>query len=120
ELIPQEHRQPHARKGIIQGTSPLSDNDGLNAFHYNAEAEGGDKNGVLTAIEDFVKRGAPQYLLFTVNEENGLGVVVRASDPSARSAFDRLVAYRKVELKKAALRTRFPWLYRAMKRLLGK
>jgi len=55
ETVPKEFRQPHAAKGIIYGRSELSSTGGENKEFYNAEKEGGTKNGVLTAIEDFFK-----------------------------------------------------------------
>jgi len=119
-LIPPDERQPHAQMGIVEGQSELSSASDFNAQHFNARKEGGQKNGVLTAIEDFVKRSSGEYSLFTVEEENGLGVLVRPSDKQAKEAFDRLVAYRKSELRKAALRSRFPWLYKVAKRLAGR
>lgn len=54
ERIPEEHRQPYRQKGMLPGRSELVDEGGLNRQLYNAAHEGGPKNGVLTAIEDFL------------------------------------------------------------------
>ncbi len=120
ELIPSDDRQPNAQMGIVKGQSELSSESDFNAELYNAREEGGPKNGVLTAIEDFVKSSDGEYSVFTVQEENGLGVLVRSSDRQANLAFDQLVAYRKSKLRKSALRSRFPWLYKVAKRLTGR
>jgi hypothetical protein len=53
ERIPAEHRQPHAKSGMLPGVKELVAG-GLNAQLWNALTEGGPKNGVLTAVEDFV------------------------------------------------------------------
>lgn len=39
---------------MLPGRSEL-DRDGINAAYWNATHEGGSRNGVLTAIEDFAK-----------------------------------------------------------------
>ena len=64
ETIPASFRQPYAKNGIIYGESRLSCNGGQNRTFYNAEMEGGEKNGVLTAIEDFLKQAQDDYTWF--------------------------------------------------------
>lgn len=54
QQIPKEHRHPSARSGMVPGRSELSP-QGINATYWNATNEGGPRNGVLTAIEDFAK-----------------------------------------------------------------
>jgi hypothetical protein len=76
ELIPASARWPYQKKGIIKGRSELSDVDGLNAYYHNACHEGGSRNGVLTAIEDFIEDdGAPDYNFCRVNIQYGLGIL---------------------------------------------
>lgn len=53
EAIPDSQRQPWQRKGLIFGQSPLADSGGFNSHLCHAMSEGGPRNGVLTAIEDF-------------------------------------------------------------------
>jgi hypothetical protein len=53
ERVPAEHRRPHAARGIMPGCSELVDSGGLNAHLENALTDGGPRNGVLTALEDF-------------------------------------------------------------------
>jgi hypothetical protein len=53
DQIPPEYRQPCARRGIVRGKSALATDGGLNAHIHNADHEGGPRNGVLTALEDF-------------------------------------------------------------------
>lgn len=56
ERLPGEHLQSHAQKGMLPGVSRLVDTGGLNAQLCNALEEGGAYNGVLTAVEDFLKQ----------------------------------------------------------------
>jgi hypothetical protein len=76
--IPPEFTQPYERKGIIQGQSELSATSDLNAEHFNAAHEGGPRNGVLTAIEDFVKEHQGKYKFFYIQQEHGLGVMLKS------------------------------------------
>lgn len=53
ERIPEEHRQPLARNAALVPGNPGVSDAGL-PYEWVAEREGGPRNGVLTAIEDFV------------------------------------------------------------------
>jgi hypothetical protein len=74
-LIPPEYRQPYERSGIVEGRSQLSPR-GRNAGLANAAHEGGPRNGVLTAIEDFMKQTKRSLELFIVQGPEGLAVLV--------------------------------------------
>ncbi len=54
DRVPAEFRQPYAQKGIRPGTKKVLPQGGLNPLHYNAVDEGGPRNGVMTALDDFV------------------------------------------------------------------
>lgn len=77
ESIPLEFRQPYSRRGIVKGQSPLVESGGKCAHLANAVNEGGERNGVLTAVEDFLKEKAGKYHFFRVRVEYGLGILVR-------------------------------------------
>jgi cephalosporin hydroxylase len=53
ERIPEEARQPYDRRGLKPGRSELLDEGGLNPELANAVQEGGPRNGVMTALDDF-------------------------------------------------------------------
>jgi Methyltransferase domain len=72
--IPAEYRQPFKRLGIIRGRSELSP-DGINGRLANARHEGGPRNGVLTAIEDFM-RESDDLEFFAASGETGLGLLL--------------------------------------------
>jgi cephalosporin hydroxylase len=53
ERIPEEFRQPYERRGLKPGRRELLDEGGLNQELANAIEEGGSRNGVMTALDDF-------------------------------------------------------------------
>lgn len=75
DRIEQEYRHPYAYKGIARDQSELSD-QGLNAHLANATHEGGARNGVLTAAENFVAEWPEKIHLHILPWFNGLGVAV--------------------------------------------
>lgn len=56
ENIPPEHRHAYSKSGMAPGTPKLVEHGGLNMDKCNAIAEGGPRNGVRTAIEDFLQQ----------------------------------------------------------------
>ncbi len=72
ERIPAEYRHPSSREGVVL------DNPGMVPWGFRicsvARQEGGPKNGVLTAIEDFLA-GHPDLQLDVVPAVFGLGVI---------------------------------------------
>lgn len=77
ELIPTEYRQPFKRSGLVYGVSELSDASENNRHLANAMREGGPRNGVLTAIEDFLKSSNGGYRFRRINAEYGLGIMLK-------------------------------------------
>ena len=69
-----------ARNGILFGRNDLVESGGLNRRLDNARHEGGLKNGVLTAVEDFQKNFDRDLTLKLVPGFYGLGVLF---DPAA-------------------------------------
>lgn len=84
--IPEAERQPFAYCGVYPGLSELTE-EGMNGMLANAQHEGGPRNGVLTAVEDFIASAATPISLYKLPFFNGLGIVV----PQARMT-DRLQA----------------------------
>lgn len=75
ETIPSEYRQEYERKGIVRGRSQLVDSGGANEHLYNCVREGGPRNGVLTAIEDFIAEYPSDYSFSRVRYRFGLGIL---------------------------------------------
>ncbi len=84
DTIPAQFRHPFAQKGMIRGQSALADMGGLNRSYLNALEEGGPRNGVLTAIEDFLSQHSRDFRFFRIHYQYGLG----ALQFGPRGAFD--------------------------------
>jgi hypothetical protein len=54
DRIPRRFRQPNAQLGLERGNAGLLAEGGLNRHVWNAEHEGGSRNGVRTALDDFL------------------------------------------------------------------
>jgi hypothetical protein len=88
ETVPPEFRQEYERKGIVRGQSRLADSEGSNRIHFNAVREGGPRNGVLTAIEDFVASHPSDYRFTRIKAQYGLGILqYRSQSASEDLAF---------------------------------
>jgi hypothetical protein len=95
ESIPQEWRQPWDRRGIRWGERRLDESGrGVNSHLANAVEEGGPRNGVLTAIEDFVEGCADPPELRVVRGGAGIGVLASRdlldASPELQRQWDRL------------------------------
>ncbi len=92
--IPEEHRQPWAREGMRRGKPELLPRGGLNSNLANAVLEGGPRNGVMTAIEDFIAAHDKSVRLVVLPIFFGLAIVVEearlAVQPSLAAALERL------------------------------
>lgn len=77
EAIPEQWRKPWAKRGFVRGDRGLAENgEGMNAQYANALEEGGPRNGVLTAVEDFVAERPEPLELRIVHGACGIGVLV--------------------------------------------
>jgi hypothetical protein len=95
DTIPAEHRHPWRRAGIRRGQSELVDGrGGLNAELANADHEGGPRNGVMTAVDDFIAGHDRPVRLVLVPIYFGLSIVVEqdllAERPALTDVLDRL------------------------------
>lgn len=73
--IPEEFRHKYAQKGLIPGRKDALDY-GLNSGMHNAIHEGGPKNGVLTAVEDFMIETDEPMHFHSVPAFHGYGILV--------------------------------------------
>jgi Methyltransferase domain len=76
--IPAEHLQPHRKAGIVRGQSELADRRGVNRGLNNAVEEGTPRNGVLTAVEDFLEERGSALDFHRLPGFHGLGIIVSA------------------------------------------
>jgi Macrocin-O-methyltransferase (TylF)/Methyltransferase domain len=54
ERIPEEFRHPYDTRGIVPQRVELAKEGGLSQGYHNAVREGGPRNGVATALDDFI------------------------------------------------------------------
>jgi hypothetical protein len=92
ETIPEQFRQPYARKGIRPGVKELQDKGGSHAQYCNATTEHTPRNGVLTAVEDFLKQTDYSLEWCVVPGFHGLGLLFPLSLRATHTAFDRVLA----------------------------
>lgn len=87
--IPPGDRHPFAYRGMVPGRSELVEG-GMNGTLANALQEGGPRNGVLTAIEDFRAACGVETAFHTLPFFNGLGILVPAerSTPALAGVID--------------------------------
>lgn len=74
ENIPEEYRHPYKKSGMILGQSELVDG-AFNFILNNVCFEGGFKNGVLTAVEDFLDETNLNLHFKLIEKWNGLGII---------------------------------------------
>ena len=89
ERIPEQHRQPLAQDARIAPGNPGVADAGL-PFEWAAAAEGGPRNGLLTAVEDFAE-DRPELRLAVVPAFFGFGVLWHSQKPWA-PAVEEIVA----------------------------
>ncbi|TVX88053.1 class I SAM-dependent methyltransferase [Paenibacillus agilis] len=88
ETIPETFRHEYANLGVRRGHSQLTE-DGMNASFCNAITEGGARNGVLTAVEDFLQQTELPLSYYHVAKQYGLGILVAGATSRQR----RLIEY---------------------------
>ncbi len=75
EAIHVTERHSHAHVGMLPGVSELVET-GINGVLANATHEGGPRNGVLTALEDFIASTGVDVTFYQLPFFNGLGILI--------------------------------------------
>ena len=73
-IFPTE-RHAHAYIGVLPGVAELVET-GMNGVLANATHEGGPRNGVLTAVEDFIASTGVDVAFYQLPFFNGLGILI--------------------------------------------
>jgi hypothetical protein len=120
ELIPKEFMQPCMQQSLVRG-QPEPHSPNKHAETFSAVHEGGERNGVLTAVEDFLKENRGEYKFFYSEEEHGLGVLLKTTSTNGNKIFNkylRRARYRSIvpRLKNVAM-DKFPALYSSLREL---
>jgi cephalosporin hydroxylase len=96
ETVPEEGRQPMRRAGLRPGQKRVVDEGGLSSSHWHAEVEGGPRNGVMTALDDFLAEHDRPYRRVVLPLYFGLAIVVEeeriAATPGLEEAWQVLEA----------------------------
>lgn len=91
DQIPDESRQPHDQKGMRPGRKQLLPNSGMNATMHNALVEGGPRNGVMTALDDFIAEHDRPLRCVVIPIYYGLAVVVEEDRLSRQPELARVL-----------------------------
>ena len=96
DRIPEPHRHPYRLAGLRPSRRDVDTTGGLNTHLYNALEEGGPRNGVLTAIEDFLEQTTLDLELVTVPGIHDLGILIsvalRTQDAALSQFLEELTA----------------------------
>lgn len=74
--VPEEFRNEYQCKGILPRQAELVDEGGMNLELCNAVREGGERNGVLTGVEDYIRESDLDYTFLKLPFFYGLGILV--------------------------------------------
>ena len=91
DRIPAPHRQPYQEAGVRPDRETLDPDGGFNSHLFNATREGGPRNGVLTAVEDFLEETDIEMRLVRVPGINDLGILFPASMADRNKEFAALI-----------------------------
>lgn len=141
QAIPAAYRLPNGKKGMVPGQSALAETGGLQADVYNATHEGGARNGVLTAIEDFLAEHPEEFVFRSMPVRFGFGFLLNrayaSQHPEVEQALsalyepaslmrllqrqedlwvEQLIVAQRAEREKAALRQRFEQMEKSGRR----
>lgn len=101
DIIPVAYRHPNARRGIHPASSDLVDRGGINAHLHNAAHEGGPRNGVLSAIEDYLERTTQPFDFVRIPAAFGLGILIPAHiEIQSKSVWDGLHLWADAKLER--------------------
>ena len=75
DSIPEEHRKPYEKKGMLPGVPDLVEEGGMNRHLNNALREHEPNGGVLTAVEDFLRASHYELDLLELPGIHGLGIL---------------------------------------------
>ncbi len=84
--IPEKYKHRYKNKGMVPKNSKLKD-PGMNSAMNNAVYEGGDKNGVLTAIENFINESKQEYIFKIIPAYFGFGFLISKDTANKRQDY---------------------------------
>ncbi|MCZ8519174.1 MULTISPECIES: class I SAM-dependent methyltransferase [Paenibacillus] len=94
ETVPPAFRHPYARLGIVRGLSSLVPEGGVNAGSYHALHEFGPRNGVMTAVEDFLAETKLAISFHSTPYHHGLGLLAPKDKKFDADAIELFLKYK--------------------------
>ncbi len=91
--IPAPFRLPYAQKGLDPDRADLVENGGLNPHLCNAIYEHSLKNGVLSAVEDFMRESGQPHELIILPVFHGLGILYPSVLKQSHPLFSERIGY---------------------------
>ena len=92
--VPEEGRQPYDYRGMRRNSKKLAKAGGMNITLANALEEGGERNGVLTGLEDYLAEHPNPVRKIIIPIYYGLAIVAEeaylADNPAVAELMDRL------------------------------
>ncbi len=76
ETIPQQYRLPYSKGGILPNSSELDPVNGINTHLDNAHREGGEHNGVMAGVEDYLSETKLNFRTFHLPCYHGLTILL--------------------------------------------
>ncbi len=100
DRIPNDYCHPHTFEGGVTMNNAGMVNGGFQGLGAYAVAlqEGGERNGVLTAVEDFIKEFTGEYCYAHVPAVFGLGVLFNLHHPQAQEIATIITPYHNNQL----------------------
>ena len=91
DTIPERFRHAFERAGLYPGKAELSSDGGLNGDLNNAVSENTPRNGVRTALEDFISESTHDFRLVVVPGWHGLGILAASALLDTNDALAQLL-----------------------------
>lgn len=91
DRIPTLYRKPYQQAGLDPHHTDLLCNEGWNKNYFHASAAGGSRNGVLTAVEDFLGESRIKWKFLTITGFHGLGILIPEERLRANASLVRMI-----------------------------
>jgi hypothetical protein len=95
DSIPEEYRQPYARAGLVPSRRRLVERGGFAPEEAHALLEGGPRNGVRTALEDFLAEATFEIHRQDIPGFHGVSVIAPVTRLAPNAALGRLLDERR-------------------------
>ena len=90
------HLHSYKNQGMLPNKCGLVADKGMNRDLCNAEHEGGERNGVLTGVEDYLKESSLDYEFILLPLYYGLGILITKQRLAANKKLARVVEKLKI------------------------